>query len=86
MACPAGAVTSAGDSTRRGYFPNDERGEAPRREVRAVEGPRRAGDQAVLIADPTRAKRDLGWEPKFAALEPIVETAWAWMCSSRRKG
>ncbi|HAZ28112.1 TPA: hypothetical protein DCY67_05820 [Candidatus Acetothermia bacterium] len=86
MACPAGAVTSAGDSTRRGYFPNDERGEAPRREVRAVEGPRRAEPPAVLVADPTQAKRDLGGEPKFTMLEPMFETAWAWMCSSRRKG
>lgn len=49
------------------------------REIRAVEAPRRAGDPAVLVADPSRAKRDLGWEPRFTALEPIVETAWAWM-------
>lgn len=55
------------------------------REIRTVEGPRRAGDPAVLVADPTRAKQDLGWEPKFTMLEPIAETAWTWMCSSRRK-
>jgi len=55
------------------------------REIRAIEGPRRAGDPAALVADPSLAKRDLGWAPKFTTLEPIVETAWAWMCSSRRK-
>lgn len=49
------------------------------REIRAVEGPRRAGDPAVLVADASRARRELGWEPRFTNLEPIVETAWAWM-------
>lgn len=28
-----------------------------------IDSPRRAGDPAVLIADITKAKRDLGWEP-----------------------
>ncbi|HAZ30358.1 TPA: hypothetical protein DCY65_02165 [Candidatus Acetothermia bacterium] len=78
MACPAGDVTSTGDLTRRGRFPNDERGEAARREIRAVEGPRRAEPPAVLVADPTQAKRDLGWEPRFTALQPIVATGWVW--------
>jgi len=49
------------------------------RAIPVVEAPRRAGDPAALVADPTRAKRDLGWEPKFTTLDPIVETAWAWM-------
>ncbi|HAZ27131.1 TPA: UDP-glucose 4-epimerase GalE [Candidatus Acetothermia bacterium] len=55
------------------------------REIRAVEAPRRAGDPAALVADPTRAKRDLGWKPKFTTLEPIVETAWRWMQCSREQ-
>lgn len=54
-----------------------------RRAIRAVEAPRRAGDPAALVADPTRARRDLGWEPQFTTLEPIVETAWRWMQRSR---
>ncbi len=49
------------------------------REIRAVAAPRRPGDPAALVADPSRAVRELGWEPRFAALEPIVETAWRWM-------
>ncbi|MFH1762991.1 MAG: GDP-mannose 4,6-dehydratase, partial [Gemmatimonadota bacterium] len=49
------------------------------REIRAVEGPRRAGDPAVLVADPSRARRELGWEPQFTELGPIIETAWRWM-------
>jgi UDP-glucose 4-epimerase len=49
------------------------------REIRAVEAPRRAGDPAALVADPSRAKVELGWEPRFTTLDPIVETAWRWM-------
>jgi len=49
------------------------------REIPVLAGPRRAGDPAALVADPSRAKRDLGWDPQFTALDPIVETAWRWM-------
>ncbi len=48
-------------------------------EIRAVEAPRRAGDPAALVADPTRAIRQLGWKPRFTSLDSIVGTAWAWM-------
>ena len=41
-------------------------------------GPRRAGDAPVLVADPSRALRDLGWTPRHSTLHEIVETAWAW--------
>ena len=41
-------------------------------------GPRRAGDPAVLVADSARIRRELGWAPRFGALEDIVGTAWAW--------
>ncbi len=44
----------------------------------AGEAPRRAGDPAVLTADATKAKKELGWEPKFPELKTIVETAWRW--------
>ncbi len=40
--------------------------------------PRRSGDPAVLVASPERAKRELGWKPKFTELEAIVESAWRW--------
>jgi len=43
-----------------------------------TEAPRRAGDPAVLVADATKAKEELGWEPRFPELEQIVETAWKW--------
>lgn len=41
---------------------------------------RRAGDPAKLVADYTRAKEILGWEPKYD-LERIIETAWTWESS-----
>jgi UDP-arabinose 4-epimerase len=43
-----------------------------------VNGPRRAGDPAALIADPTRARDALGFNPIHSDLETIVRTAWAW--------
>lgn len=40
--------------------------------------PRRAGDPAVLVADATKIKTELGFEPKYSDLKTIVSTAWAW--------
>ena len=39
--------------------------------------PRRAGDPAVLVADSTKAARELGWKPQYN-LTRIIETAWHW--------
>lgn len=39
---------------------------------------RRPGDPAVLIANASKAKATLGWEPKFANLSNIVSSAWRW--------
>jgi UDP-glucose 4-epimerase len=47
----------------------------------AVEAPRRAGDPAMLTAEATKAKKELGWEPKLTELETIIETAWRWHSS-----
>lgn len=44
--------------------------------VKVVEGPRRPGDPAVLVADASKATRKLGWEPKYFHLEKIIEDAW----------
>jgi UDP-glucose-4-epimerase GalE len=41
-------------------------------------GPRRLGDPVTLVADATAARRDLQWQPQFADLESIIETAWRW--------
>ena len=47
-------------------------------------GPRRAGDPPSLVGSAERARRVLGWTPKFDTLEAIVETAWAWHSARRR--
>jgi UDP-glucose 4-epimerase len=39
---------------------------------------RREGDPAVLYASSERIRRELGWAPRFEALERIIETAWLW--------
>jgi len=41
-------------------------------------GPRRAGDPARLVASADKAIATLGWQPQYADLETIVETAWRW--------
>jgi UDP-glucose 4-epimerase len=41
-------------------------------------GPRRPGDAIALYADPTKAKKLLGWEAKYKDPEAIIRTAWAW--------
>jgi UDP-glucose 4-epimerase len=46
--------------------------------IPAREAPRRPGDPAVLVAGADRARRELGWEPRFPGLEEIVESAWRW--------
>ncbi|HBG93056.1 MAG: UDP-glucose 4-epimerase GalE [Nitrospirae bacterium RIFOXYB2_FULL_43_5] len=39
---------------------------------------RREGDASILIADNTKIKRELGWQPKYDDLEYIIKTAWKW--------
>jgi UDP-arabinose 4-epimerase len=41
-------------------------------------GPRRDGDPPILLANPSKARRELGWTPRVSALEDIIETAWRW--------
>lgn len=46
---------------------------------------RRPGDPAVLVADSTRLRAELGWAPEYEELEAIVSTAWAWEQGGRAK-
>jgi UDP-glucose 4-epimerase len=46
--------------------------------IEVVYGSRRDGDPARLVADATKARRDLGWQPRFADLETIIRHAWQW--------
>ncbi len=40
--------------------------------------PRRSGDPAVLVADPSLARKVLAWHPRHSSLENIVSSAWKW--------
>ena len=40
--------------------------------------PRRGGDPDILIADSSRAKSILGWQPQYTDIQAIIKTAWTW--------
>jgi UDP-glucose-4-epimerase GalE len=46
--------------------------------------PRREGDPAVLFAASDRLRREVAWQPRYAALETIVQHAWRWHQSHPR--
>jgi len=47
-------------------------------------GPRRAGDAIALYADPSSAKRLLGWEAKYKDPQSIIQSAWNWFSKHPR--
>lgn len=49
------------------------------REVSFSFGPRRVGDPAALVADPSLARDVLGWSAQHSDLRNILQTAWNWM-------
>ena len=48
------------------------------RPIASVVRPRRPGDPAALVADASRARRILGWAPRYTELADVIETAWRW--------
>jgi UDP-glucose 4-epimerase len=46
--------------------------------ITVQQAPRRAGDPPSLVADASKARQVLGWEPRYTRLEEIVEHAWQW--------
>lgn len=48
------------------------------RKISVVNGPRRDGDPARLVADSRLAREKLGWQPQYADLATIIEHAWKW--------
>lgn len=48
------------------------------RKISIVNGPRRDGDPARLVADSRLAREKLGWQPQYADLATIIEHAWKW--------
>jgi UDP-glucose 4-epimerase len=41
-------------------------------------GPRRGGDCTKLVSGSTRAKTELGWEPKRSDMASMIADAWKW--------
>jgi UDP-glucose 4-epimerase len=52
--------------------------------IRTLPAPRRPGDPAVLVSDSSRARRELGWRPRYERLADIVATAWRAGARERR--
>ncbi len=46
--------------------------------IPAIEKARRPGDPPRLVASSEKAKQELNWNPQFAGIEAIVESAWQW--------
>ena len=49
-----------------------------RREITVRFEPRRPGDPSRLVADPTKAKTILKWNPKSSDLTTILRSQWEW--------
>jgi len=56
----------------------DSAKQATNEEIKVVIGERRAGDPAKLIASNEKAKKILGWEPKYTDVKDVISTAWGW--------
>ncbi len=51
------------------------------RDIPVEVAPRRPGDPARLIACSDRARKLLGWTPKYESAAAIIESAWKWQLS-----
>jgi len=54
-----------------------------KRDIPVEYAPRREGDPPVLLANSDKAKKELRWNPKYADMEAIIETAWRWHTNQR---
>ena len=48
------------------------------RNIAVREEARRPGDPPRLVADASKARRELGWIPRIAEIRAIVQSAWNW--------
>lgn len=53
-------------------------------EITVVDGERRVGDPAVLVADASKVMEELGWQPQYSDLKTIIEHAWVSLCHPER--
>jgi UDP-glucose 4-epimerase len=48
------------------------------REIKVEIGARRPGDPAQLIASSDKARKVLGWNPRYTDVKDVIGTAWTW--------
>jgi UDP-glucose 4-epimerase len=48
------------------------------KDIPARVAPRRPGDPDTLVADATKARKVLRWQPQHDDIRSIIKTAWAW--------
>ncbi len=48
------------------------------RTLSVIDGARRPGDPAELVADARKAAAELGWQPQRSSLPTILTDAWRW--------
>ena len=46
--------------------------------IKFMEADRRLGDPAVLVAEASMARKQLGWYPRYSDINTIIQTAWDW--------
>jgi UDP-glucose 4-epimerase len=56
----------------------DIAGKITGKKIDVVEEKRRPGDPAILVADGSKIKERLKWQPRYEQLETIIQTAWNW--------
>jgi UDP-glucose 4-epimerase len=54
----------------------DAASEVTGKKIPVIEGERRAGDPAVLVANPNLAMQEMQWEPRYSDLKTIIQDAW----------
>jgi UDP-glucose-4-epimerase GalE len=86
--CAGGESTALNLGTGRGYSVREVIATAEAVCGRAIarrETARRPGDPPVLVADPSRAAQQLGWQARRSDLQTIIRTAFAWheSCAKR---
>lgn len=52
--------------------------EVTKQDIKVVQGKRRAGDPAQLVASSAKAKEILKWSPKYTNVKDIIAAAWIW--------
>lgn len=48
------------------------------KDFKVTESERRPGDPAVLVASSAKIKEKLGWNPVYADIKTIIDSAWKW--------